>query len=269
MARPDGGPLSLLGVWAADSGVYVVGQSAAGGAIHRYDGQAWRCIPASTQMALHAVRGSSAGTVWAVGDGGTALRLGTESAQQTPTPTSVPLLSVAVAGDQAWASGAVGTVLHWDGTAWGKQATSSSANLSGVWAESESVGWAVGGSPGAGVLLKRSGTSWSQKASLLVPLNAVWASGGQAFAVGEGGAIFRFSGLIAPMQSPTSRPLLSVWGSSASDVWAVGRGGALLHFDGLSWRALAGPPEDLTGVWGSSTGEVWVVSASGRVYRRR
>ena len=62
--------------------------------------------------------------------------------------------------------------------------------------------------------------------------------------------------------SPTTDPLVSIWGSSTSDIWIVGRLGSqeseVFHYDGRSWStALQG--SYFTSVWGTSASDVWAV----------
>lgn len=70
-------------------------------------------------------------------------------------------------------------------------------------------------------------------------LNAVWAStDGQAFAVGDHGAIFRFDGNSwAAMSSNALRNLYAIVGHSPAEIYAAGEG-IVLRFDGLTWTRL-------------------------------
>ena len=93
----------------------------------------------------------------------------------------------------------IGTILHWNGSAWSPSFTSGASDggtmsfvnftLLGVWGTSPSDAWAVGyGDP----ILHWNGSAWS------------------------------------PSRSGTSVELSGVWGSGPSDVWVAGAG-AILH----------------------------------------
>ncbi len=77
--------------------------------------------------------------------------------------------------------------------------TSPKQDLWQVWGSDASNVWAVGGTKApSGVILKRSGTSWS----------------------------VAYSG---------ATPLTGIWGSSASNIWAVGYAGTILKWNGSAW----------------------------------
>lgn len=110
------------------------------------DAQAPRWAEVSSPIAsdLRAVWGTSPRDVWAVGDGGVALR--------------------------------------WDGVAWRPVATGTSANLVAVWGARANDAWAVGaGLDGSSVLLHWDGSRWAMSAppqrSSRTSLRAVWGSG--------------------------------------------------------------------------------------------
>jgi hypothetical protein len=65
--------------------------------------------------------------------------------------------------------------------------------------------------------------------------------------------------------STTTKDLLGVWGSSATDMYAVGRGGTVLHSTGDgTWHAqTSGTTHDLYAVWGSSASDIYVVGDEG------
>jgi hypothetical protein len=68
-------------------------------------------------------------------------------------------------------------------------------------------------------------------------LRGVWGTGpDDLFAVGSGGAIFRYDGVRGDaMQSPTQLELRAVWGFGPTEVYAAGEEGILLRFNGSSW----------------------------------
>jgi len=88
-----------------------------------------------------------------------------------------------------WAVGASGTILGWDGIAWGSHTSGTTNSLSGIWGSNA---------------------------------NRVWA-------VGTSGTILMWNGLIWVSQtSGTLQNLSAIWGNSASSVWVVGAAGTIV-----------------------------------------
>ena len=66
----------------------------------------------------------------------------------------------------------------------------------------------------------------------------------------------------APPDVPVAVNLNSTQMLSASDGWAVGQGGAIIRWSGSSWKCTTSPvasPNDLRGVWLASTADGWAV----------
>jgi hypothetical protein len=85
------------------------------------------------------------------------------------------------------------------------------------------------------------------------------------FVVGEKGAILYYNGTTwSPMESGTSAPLTSVWGSSATDVFAAGTGG-MLHYDGSTWSRMDSAMI-VQDIWGTSATNVFAVGYEGTIY---
>jgi len=128
--------------------------------------------------------------------------------------------------------GADGTILHYDGSAWTAQTTTTTEDLWGVWGAAPDDLWAVGGrgrAEGQQTILHYDGQSWTKiKTPALTRPN-----------------VFAF---------------FKVWGSAADDVYVVGQRGAVLHYDGQAWtEQLVGTSEDLVSVWGTSKDNVVIV----------
>ncbi len=99
----------LFGVAAfTGSSAWAVG---AGGITYLLDGLAWRPVPSGVTATLRAVAGTGPGATVAVGDGGTVL-VHTSRWSNVPSPTTGTLRAVAVVGDERWAVGDGGTVLR-------------------------------------------------------------------------------------------------------------------------------------------------------------
>jgi hypothetical protein len=91
-------------------------------------------------------------------------------------------------GNDVFAVGSRGTIVHYDGTAWSPMNSGSDAELLGVWGSSSSDVFAVGYSATGGTILHYNGTTWSTMASgSAANLCGVWGnSGSDVFAVGDG-----------------------------------------------------------------------------------
>ena len=135
------------------------------------------------------------------------------------------------ASNDVFAVGDSGTVLHWNGSAWSKMTTGTTAELHRVWGTSGSNVYVSGA---GGTLLRYDGSSWST------------------------------------VTVPTSESLERIWGSSASDLYVGGANATLLHFNGSSWSAVSTPIDPtytIFGVWGTSASNVYIGGSGGQVYR--
>ncbi len=151
--------------------------------------------------------------------------------------------------------------------------------LMNVWASGPSDVWAVGGSPGAGVVQHFDGTSWQARDLGRVTPLLDWTFGfaaDQVWVVGQGGTLLRWDGAaFTPEDSGTTEDLWGLWGSAPDDLWAVGGSGVapslgvLLHRDASGWSSVPLPTlsranvHALFKVWGSGASDVWAVGQHG------
>lgn len=177
-----------------------------------------------------------------------------------------------------WTAGDAGTLLHWNGCAWGivqvpiQSATSSAPNLRALWGSYADDAWAVGD---GGTALHWNGLAWTQTPTgQPVDLLGTWGSDPEHFwATGKSGTILRWDGSAWGVESSgTTSALNAVWGSGSGDVWAVGEQGAIVHSDGVQWTASSSnTTKALSAVWGpgdSSIGDnVWTTGESGITLR--
>lgn len=157
------------------------------------------------------------------------------------------------ANDDAWAVGANGTVLHWDGAAWSANASGTAEHLSDVVALSANEVYVTARQE----LRRWDGAAWSV-AVAAPPLGGLWGS--------------------------------SMWGSPETGVfaaWAIGQGAQVssrqrfyrypagnstwVHpfqgEDGTGYNRRGTPGSIFEGVWGVSATEIWCVTEGGSVYR--
>ena len=185
----------------------------------------------------------------------------------------------------AWAVGNLGTILRFNGSSWSvvsdaaKPVVSATENYNGVWGSGADV-WIAGD---AGITRCKSTGAGCALEFPSANMYGIWGSAASnIFAVGAGGKIARFNGTAwSTMTSPTSRMLVRLTGSSASDVWAVGDS-VVVHFDGTQWRdvPLGGDPGFLRsrspapfqslfqiGIWARGPKEVYIGSDYGQIGR--
>ncbi|HEY5928480.1 MAG TPA: hypothetical protein VIV11_42630, partial [Kofleriaceae bacterium] len=124
--------------------------------------------------------------------------------------------------------------------------------LLGVWGQSPSDVYVVGGKAQLGSVWHFDGTAWSEMAlpSATSLLRAVWGTGGEVFAVGNvpdndvttpDATIVHYDGTLwTEMEIPYTEELFGISGRSADEVFAVGGrpGSNILYFDGAAWASM-------------------------------
>ncbi len=186
---------------------------------------------------LLSVWGLAPNDLWIAGgqpDAGRLLRYDGTAATPAELPAETPLLnwSYGFAADDVFVVGNEGTILHWDGSAFTVESSSTTQNLWGVWGASSDDVWAVGGNgrqEGDLTLLRRQNGVWSHVA-------------------------------LPELERPRVNALFKVWGTSANNVYAVGQRGTVVHFDGTEWtEELVGTSEDLIALWGTGADRIAIV----------
>ncbi len=172
-------------------------------------------------------------------------------------------------GNDVFAVGKNGVILHYDGSAWGEMVSGSYNYLRAVWGSSGNNVFAVGK---GGVILHYNGTQWTaMESGIADDLRDVWGSSGtNVFAVGGKGVILRYDGNSwTKAQAVTLSSLNGVWGSSGNNVFATGGTWAavtMLHYDGEKWTEMqADSNNTLYGIWGSSENNAFAAGESGSV----
>jgi hypothetical protein len=291
----------LDGVFAAASdAVWAVGHSGVTAVIAHYDGEQWTnpVLAMPTDRVLRAVWGSSREHVWAVGDGGTILKLEGGQWSADKSPTGAALASVHGLSDHdVWAVGAKGSAVHWNGTDWKAVNTMIASDLTCVRVDVDSeppsldaamatpealpadagadagpppapMGpWLVWTFSADGRVFRYNGTQWaSLPTGTTLPLrSAARLDAGELLAVGERGQLLRFSGDGRENLSHGSlRNHLALWGDG-EELWMVGD--EIAHREHDVWTAIDSPSDrSLYGVWGDGDG-LWAVGTAGTVLR--
>ena len=262
---------------------------------------------------FYGIAGSSADNVLLVGSGGAIVHWDGSRLEVEDSGTSEDLRGVCVVSrDDAWAAGAHGTLLHRVGGKWAQQGDPSMAYFNAVWSDGAQVvavgvkgaavaytGRAIEAVPtdspddlfaltrtkqglfAVGTLgtiaaydmnarqFKRSALTGYSKT-----LTALAASGGDAWLVGLGGAIYRSNGsdvgaLVGAVPVMGAPPVF------VRGVAAPGAGSWVVGFDGLVARVLGGKVTVVSGVpdrwyeavWGAADDDLWIVGNAGTVLR--
>lgn len=183
-------PAALLSVWGSTaSDVYAVGGDAGDGPlVVHYDGTAWTRLQTGVRGNLWWVHGFADGPVFMGGDGG--------------------------------------TVVRYDGGTFTKLTTPGTDTVFGIWGDSPTDVWAVGGAVGG------SGGAFA------------WRLSGDTFALAPG----------FPAGLADSAALWKMYGRSANDAWIVGTNGKTLRWDGTLTEVSAGVGESLFTVHADAAG---------------
>jgi hypothetical protein len=190
---------------------------------------------------------------------------GSWTLQGTPIPTDWNAVW-GVSAELAWAAGADGSIIQYNGAYWQKVAEVpfEPHAIAGLSADHVLVGGE------GGQLWRFDGETWGPIASgTTEALRAMWASPGGdiVWIVGDNGTLIAHT-LQGFQQFALSDAanLYAISGASADDVWVAGQFGALRHFDGSKWAKVAsGTSLDLLGVWTGSDGRVHAVGERGTI----
>lgn len=188
--------------------------------------------------ALGTIQGLSAVGAVMVSDNGKCSRInpGNAAIATDTSSNTKPLYGAGVIiATNAWAVGAQGTILKFNGTAWSQvSAGLVTQDLYGVWADNDGSDY--------------------------------------GFAVGQGGVILQLkSGTWSVMSAGDGKNLRAVWAASSQKAWAVGDGGVVKILDKGSWldKAIpAGSAPNFTSVSGDNTVAhvVWMTGVGDTIY---
>jgi hypothetical protein len=214
-------------------------------------------------------RVSTSGVVWVIRHW--------DGARWSQVPASGTAAAAAVwarAADDAWAVGANGVALHWDGTSWLATDTSNfrapatgETSLASVWSAAANDVWAVGyiypSSAGPGLIVHYNGTAWTRfVVDLPDGLFKVWGTASNdVWAGGSSGIVVHWDGKVwTRVDGGTSLYRFGIWGAASNDVWAVGNGGAVTRFDGNTWSPFFTEGyTEYAAISGASTSNAWAV----------
>ncbi|MEQ9497752.1 MAG: hypothetical protein RIT81_12860 [Deltaproteobacteria bacterium] len=252
----------------APDDVWAVGQS---GYASHFDGTGWTPVETGVNANLVGLWSSGPDDVWAVGTaniGEPTVVLHWDGASWTRDTSVPPGEASSVWGaafDDVWVGGRYGTFLHWDGARW-SEVTHPTGNVFSISGVAANDIWA-----GSDRMMHYDGRAWTAvdfpSASSILSVHAV--SAAEAWAVTQGGGLFRWDGT-AWLETGTDRPdLFGVSAVSPSNAWVSGADGALMRWDGEGWERSRGdlPAQDLCDLTLVDDDLGWAVGAEGTIGR--
>jgi hypothetical protein len=234
------GAANFNAVWGSSpTDVYAAGT---GATIVHYDGSLWTAVANPGTGSFTALWGGG-GQVFAAGTSIVHANGGAFATTMTPLATTVRGLWGS-AGDDVFAVGDGGVILHWDGVSWTQMIASTTA-LHAVGGSGAAEVVAVGD---GGVISRYTGAGWAtpNPPSATMPLKDIWAAApNEVIAVGIEGA-FHLRDTTWTRELTT--PLFAVSGRSATDalVAATNTG---QHWNGATWTAANGPIGSVADIW--------------------
>ncbi len=197
---------------------------------------------------------------------------------QNPAPAEYYLSGVwGFSGDDVFAVGEDGTILHYDGTEWSSMSSGTTSNLEAVWGTAGNNIYAVGEE---GTILHYDGSAWSPmegaKGDLFL---AVWGTGrSDVYAAGLGvgtgsgvGVIYRYDGKTWTEVKTVGFGCVDIWGTARDGIFVATSTRPVFHFDGAEWSSeyvpqIAPARRSPAGIWGFSGTDLFVVGAGGGIY---
>jgi hypothetical protein len=192
----------------------------------------------------------------------------------SPDPCHNDLLAVAQLSLQnAWAVGAHGTTLHWNGLQWTKFASPSRSTLRDVWMLSDGRVWCVGD---GGTILLFSGGKWSVvDAGVSADLNTIAMSEINGvvtgWIAGDGGTLLKWNGSQwVKNSSPTTHDLYSLAATLSGLFWMGGEDGLYLNITGDWETSVTYPAGPIRSITNDGSQIIWVVqenASTSTIYR--
>jgi hypothetical protein len=275
-AMTSGVSNSLYTVWGTGpSEVFAAGSD---GTILFYDGSSWTPMDSGTDEYIWAIWGTGSVNIFAAGGNGIFHFDGESWSLYDNMPTRMLCLT----GDspvRAFAAGAAGTLMSYDGADWSRLSSGPLVDFSSVWGSSGTDVY-VGG--GGGYLYHFDGSSWSQvNWEYDQDIGGIWCAGPNDVYVGVNevdddavGTVLHYDGA-SWTEIYTCQMITAMWGIG-SDLF-VGTlrhtnfgspGGRVHHFDGADWTDWSicdthAWPRGIAAIYGFAPDDVYVLCACG------
>jgi trimeric autotransporter adhesin len=157
-----------------------------------------------------------------------------------------------------------------DGATWSALPAPSGTFPNTIWGTSATNIFVAGGNQN---VLRFDGSAWTTVATIgPVGASAIWGTGpSDVLMVGSSGYVARFDGVgvVTPLATPTTRALVSVWGSSPANYFAGTNGQEFYRVSGpnVTPVTLPGGMSAVFALWGTGANEVFAVDFNGNVAR--
>jgi photosystem II stability/assembly factor-like uncharacterized protein len=125
----------------------------------------WPVTPDPGYRTMFAVKMQSSTNAWAVGAGGVALRWNGSAWSKITTPVNVTLRAVDTFGNLAYTVGDGGKIVRWNGVQWQIMDSNSPADLKTISMVSDTLGWTVGTWPPMVRFFVWNGSFWALQES--------------------------------------------------------------------------------------------------------
>jgi len=162
------------------------------------------------------------------------------------------------AGDDVFAAGYKGTVLHYDGKTWNPVKSGTDKDLMDIWDSGGTEAIAVGLN---GTILHCDSEICSPDISgTTQPLYGVWGTAkDNVFAVGGMGIICHYDGKTwSSTRINTNHTFVDLWGTSETNIYCVGTYGSIFHYNGTTWTTMnMSSNYHLSSIWGSSETDIY------------
>ena len=249
----------------AEDRAFAVGR---GGIILSWDGVRWAPSTGADASAVWNGISAKGTTVALVGNGGQAVLSRGGGIEPVATGVGWNLHGVhTLDGDEFFAVGDQGTLLHGTGTSWGATDLGLVVSLRDVHGVAADDVYAVGY---GGSVVHWDGASWSlEESPTTSSLLGVWVEGdGDVVLVGQDGLVFegdRVRGFAQTAELALGGELVDVWGTPDDALMiAVGAQGRIFARADGTWSEMQSPTSQaLESVWGTSATDIWAVGRSG------
>jgi hypothetical protein len=225
----------------------------------------WNAVESGQTGIIYAIEVLDATHAWAVGAGGMILFFdGTTWVEQESTISNDLYTVDFIDANNGWAAGKGGKVVYFNGTDWSSMTSNTTNDLNGVHFVDASNGWAVGKT---GIIMHYDGSAWAEQYTASKDLSKVFAvDASHVWAVGKAGVIVFYDGTSwAVQESGTTKDIFGIYFTSADYGWVVGKIGLLMNYQDGAWAEYEHglTTKDLNSIWFTGPQNAWAVGKTG------
>lgn len=258
-----GAPGTTTDIWATPGALFVTGHN--GVVMRRLDGQAWTSMLPYAPSDFQSVWGVDLNNVVVAGYG-KLLHFNGAAWTQLSSDTDQYVNSVGGSGAYLFAAGSAQVLRYHAGDI--RKVPSTVTTHTGVAVVSSVEAYATAHLIGndKGKIVRWNGSAWVDEYTVAPELDAIWAGGNEAFAVGTSGTVLHRVGTWSDVTAVTAQNLRAVWGRSPGEVYAVGENQTIIRRVGTAWSVVStGSGGAFNAVTGAGASGVVVVGDAGAV----